>query len=79
MFFLPVLSDDNVTNSGSELRAIELLVGSIVILSQNAFFETFDYQFLDLATVSTPEPSTMLLLGSGLAGLGFLRRSKKTF
>jgi len=30
-----------------------------------------------VSTSAIPEPSTMLLLGSGLAGLGFMRRRKK--
>ncbi len=34
-------------------------------------------QITQATHVPTPEPSTMLLLGSGLAGLGFFRRRRK--
>lgn len=36
-----------------------------------------DYAELQIETAPIPEPSTMLLLGSGLAGLGFFRRRRK--
>jgi len=37
----------------------------------------FLYNVDDITTAPVPEPSTMLLLGSGLAGLGFFRSRRK--
>ena len=39
--------------------------------------EFFFYNVDDITTAPVPEPSTMLLLGSGLAGLGFFRSRRK--
>jgi hypothetical protein len=41
-------------------------------------FSYFSYQYFAGAAVQVPEPATLSLLGLGLAGLGFIRRRKKS-
>ena len=37
-----------------------------------------DSSFFELTDVSVPEPGTLPLLAAGIAGIGFLRRRKKS-
>ncbi|MGC9519424.1 MAG: PEP-CTERM sorting domain-containing protein [Desulfuromonadaceae bacterium] len=68
---------DGLDNGGS----LHLIVAGISLLDydtpSNVFRSTFSYDFDVPGTNPVPKPSTFLLLGSGLAGLGFYARKKK--
>ncbi len=73
--FGPGSFSSTVSKSAGVVVASYSLTDIVTIVHTEAGqFTSFGKQ---LTATPTPEPSTMLLLGSGLAGLGFFRRRRK--
>jgi len=80
----PVFSENVVTLWGGPQNVVTLLSVNVMddtyrINNDNAQFSGNLANWLAGTTTSVPEPSSLLLLGMGIAGLGLLRKAKKLF
>ena len=72
---ISTFNNTQLVNATGETDFANLNISDGPLLVDNTFSDLSNYQVLEFT--STPEPSTLLLLGSGLAGL-YCRRRKRT-
>jgi hypothetical protein len=72
--FISVSINAMTTLAGLDMSRISVLEDSISVNFANLSFSEGDIVSLDITASQVPEPGTLLLIGSGLAGLALYRR-----